>query len=107
MKASPAVKTVAHATIWGKVILLAMLAGDLPLLDWFDIGGSEIFEWAAVILICGCGILGLVSHWDYSDKDDQRQDYHRRREEESRQQRALKQRQERQRRKDSNFLPDI
>lgn len=107
VKTSPGVKSVAHVTIWGKVILLGMVAGDLPILDWFDLDGSEVFEWGAVICVCGAGVLGLVSHWNSADKDDQRESAHQTQAIEQSKQRTEDQRQRRQRRKDSDFLPNL
>jgi len=107
VKTSPGVKSVAHVTIWGKVILLAMVAGDLPILDWFNLSGSEIFEWGAVICVCGAGVLGLVSHWNSADKADQRESAHQTQATQLSKQRTEEHRQRRQRRKDSNFLPDL
>ena len=105
---SPVIKTAGHGALAGKALLLAMLAGDLPIADFFpgstDI--TEMLEWGVVITAGGAGFFGMLKGCDQADREEQRTQAHRNQTVVRRKEEAGLRRATRQRRKASPFLPD-
>ena len=108
VETSPVIKTAGHGALAGKALLLAMLAGDLPIADFFPAGMdmTSTLEWGAMIMAGGVGFFGMLKGCDSADKEDQRIKGHTKQAIVRQKEEAKANRLERQRRKDSPYLPD-
>jgi len=108
VKTSPAIKTAGHSALAGKALLLAMLAGDLPIADFFpqEMDFNEILEWGVMIMAGGAGFFGMLKGCDEADKEDQRSDALTKQAKARQKREARSAVSQRQRRQDSPYLPN-
>jgi hypothetical protein len=69
---SPTTKKMSHLMIGVKVILTAMVLGDLPI-DFLDLSGiSAKLGWMGVLLVSGVLLFGFLALMAIQEKDDRR-----------------------------------
>ena len=69
---SPATRKMAHFVLAGKIILTAMVLGELPI-DVLQLGGlTEKLGWMGVLLVAGVAVFGLLAMISIQEKDQQR-----------------------------------
>jgi hypothetical protein len=69
---SPTTRKMAHVVLGGKIILTAMIFGELPI-DILQLGGvAEKLGWMGVLLVSGVAIFGFLAMVSIQEKDDQR-----------------------------------
>ena len=65
-------KKMSHLMIGAKIILTAMVLGDLPI-DFLDLSGiSEKLGWLGVLLVTGVLLFGFLALMAIQEKDDRR-----------------------------------